>query len=459
VSHELDYSSLGLYFALKNISSPATAYAGIRQLPPGHMLRFHAGALSIQRWWEADFTPFDDITPDEAALEIRRLLEDAVKLRIQCDVPFGAYLSGGIDSTAVTTIMSRLHNRPVQTFCLGYRDGKGRQMQGKAADIMHAAAVARRLGTEHHELFISGREFREAMPKILGAFDEPFSGTVSTFFLSALIAEHVTVALSGDGADELFGSYLTHRLSFPIAEYLAEPGRYEAETADRAKLAPFDDCEQFAFLRLIADDIQGRWYDRLSVFSQAERTPLLNPEVFPAEAYANPYAAFDTTFTARDPLNKTLELDQAELLPNQILPFVDRLSMAHSVEVRCPFLDFRLVEFVNRLPGEYKIHNGINKFILKRALSGLVPEDILCRPKEGFVQPVYTWMNEKLHPWMLELLDALPPVLFQKKTLEDVIDKWRNGASHLNPKIWNLACFSVWWNDTRTARDSGKALS
>jgi len=172
----------------------------------------------------------------------------------------------------------------------------------------------------------------------------------------------------------------------------------------------------------------------------------LNPELFHPGTIVNPYVAFDRPEMPLDPLNLTLAADQAELLPNQILPFVDRLSMAHSIEVRCPFLDHHLVDFVNRLPGDYKIRGGVTKYVLREALSGLLPDDVLNRAKEGFVQPIYTWMQHELRAWILDLLAALPAEMFKPAALLKVSDAWRKGDQTLNAKIWNLACFSIWWN-------------
>lgn len=460
VSADFDPVSLYHYFGLKNTSAPATAYAAVRQLPPGHTLVFENGEIRISRYWAPDFTPTDDIGEDEAVAEIRRLLEDAVRLRMDCDVPYGAYLSGGVDSSTVVSLMSRMQSRPVRTFCLGYEDDPHGQFVGKAQDLYFAREVSRRLGTEHYELIISARQFAEDMPAILAAFDEPFSGTVSTFFLSTLIRQHVKVALSGDGADELFGSYLAHRLAFPMERYLRmqAEGRNTLETAttgDLEALRPFETPEQLPFLAGLAHRNQAVWRDRLGVFTQAERRELLAGDFLaqiPEAAREDGYAALEAEATARDPLNRVLEVDQRLLLGDQVLPFVDRLSMAHSVEVRCPYLDHRLVEFMNHLPGAFKIAGGVNKRLLKRAVADLLPRDLLDRPKEGFVQPIYSWMHGSLKDWTLGLLSELPSRIFRSEAVERLAQGLRAGDTRLNAKIWNLACFGLWSSGQGAAR-------
>ncbi|MBU1042417.1 MAG: asparagine synthase C-terminal domain-containing protein, partial [Proteobacteria bacterium] len=399
-------------------------------------------------------------TLEEAAAEVRRLLEDAVRLRMDCDVPYGAYLSGGVDSSTVTALMARFHGQPVKTFCLGYADDAQGQFAGKAQDIHYAREMSTRLGTEHHELIIDAPFFAEKIPEIVRSFDEPFSGTVSTFFLSILIHEHVKVALSGDGADELFASYLTHRLAFPIEALLAYRAQGKARREDLtpeelALLAPFDSPPQYGFLSRIAAGTQANWRDALAVFPLSERLELLTPEFLaglPAAQRHDPYAGLEAGLSAGgDALNRVLEVDQAELLQNQILPFVDRLSMAHSIEVRCPFLDHRLVEYVNRLPGYLKIGGKpgapVNKCALKLAVADLLPPELINRPKEGFVQPIYTWMHGELKDWTLSCLDALPADMFNPAPLSALRRRFQGGDTGVNAKVWNLASLGLWWRE------------
>jgi len=450
VSRDLDAASIAQYFSLKNISAPATAYRQIRQLPPGCCLIWQDGRLDIRPWRQADFTPLSDITQDEAAAEVRRILEDAVRLRMDCDAPYGAYLSGGLDSSSVAALMARFQKKPLKTFCLGYDEDQTGQFSGKAQDIHYSREMSRRLGSEHHECILTAEDFAQSMPEVIQAFDEPFSGTVSTFFLSILMHRHVKVALSGDGADELFGSYLAHRLARPMQFFLSlEPSRKAAyESLDeqaKAGLAPFDSADGFQFLCRIAHERQSVWRDRLAVFPRSERDRLLTPDFLSAAGpVTDPYEALESGLSATDPLNQVLEVDQKELLANQVLPFVDRLSMAHSIEVRCPFLDHRLVRFVNRLPGSFKVDGARTKSVLRRALTDLLPPEIIHRPKEGFVQPIYTWMHGPLRQWTMQRLEGLPWDIVASETVAGLRDRFQAGDASVNAKIWNLACFGLW---------------
>lgn len=454
ISRELNYQALYHYFGLKNISAPDTVFNDIKQLLPGHVLVWREGKIRTRPFWKLDFShPLTDISEEEAAQHLLQLLEDAVKLRMQCDVPYGAYLSGGVDSSSVVAMMRRHQSKPVMTFCLGYDDKPEGQFFGKAQDIAYARNMSERLGTEHYEYVIDAKQFADQMPEIISAFDEPFSGTISTFFLSILIKKHVKVALSGDGADELFGSYLAHRLAFPIENYLflRERGKtklYDMEKQDLDLISPFDSPDQFRFLKRVASRDLAEWREKLCVFSHRERSELLTREFLHASGYPgikDPYQELKSHLTAKDVLNKSLEIDQKELLPNQVLPFVDRLSMAHSIEVRVPYLDYRIIEFSNRLPGKFKIKNGIVKYIHKKAMEKLLPKDLVERPKEGFVQPVYSWMHGSLKGWVEEHLNSLPIDVFNPQYVKNLKMAFLTGDQTLNARIWNLVCFGLWY--------------
>jgi len=458
ISRDLNYQALYHYFGMKNISAPHTAYTDVKQLLPGHLLAFQGGNITTRHYWSLDFSnPVTDITEEEASQHLFDLFEDSVKLRMQCDVPFGAYLSGGVDSSSVVSMMTRFHSKPVITFCLGYEDKPEGQFFGKAQDIYYARAMSKRLGTEHYEYIIDAEQFADQIPEVLYAFDEPFSGTISTFFLSILIKKHVKVALSGDGADELFGSYLAHRLAFPLEYYLTLKrggvGNWEdLDDHDKEAIRPFDSPEQFRFLQSIASPRLAEWRNSLCAFTDAERTQLLTKEFLHCAGHPeieNIYERLQPEITARDILNKSLEIDQRELLPNQVLPFVDRLSMAHSIEVRVPYLDYRIIEFTNRLPGKFKIKNGMVKYIHKKTMGKLLPENLLQRPKEGFVQPIYSWMHGELRGWIEVNLDLLAGDILNLDYVDSLKKTFQSGDQTLNEKVWNLVCFSLWYQGQR----------
>ncbi len=457
VCRNLNHQAIYHYFTVKNTSAPETAFKGIYQLLPGHYLVWEDGRVKTFAYWRLNFgQPLFDITADEAAQELRGLLADAVRLRMDCDAPYGAYLSGGVDSSSVVVLMCQHQLQPVTTFCLGYSEEAVGQFQGKAQDIHYARLMSKRLGTDHHDYILGSQEFAESLPEVQRAFGEPFSGTISTYFLSILMHRHVKVALSGDGADELFGSYLSHRLAFPMHHYL----RFKAQGKDslaalapreRELLIPFDSPEQFAFLQRIAHEEQAVWRMRLGVFDEPAKRALLSPDflaMLDGGDTTAVYKRLTRNVLAKDPLNAVLEVEQQELLPNQVLPFVDRLSMAHSIEVRSPYLDYRIIELANRLPGTLKIHCGINKYVHKLEVSPLVPEDLMARPKEGFVQPIYSWMRTSLKPWVEDTLSAHAIKrhgIFRPQAISNILLEHYSGRADRSAQIWNLLCFQIWY--------------
>lgn len=425
-----DFHALHHYFTFKNVPAPLSAFAGIEQLRPGERAVVRDGQLSRTRWWRIQFAEQARLDEQTAAERIAGLLEDSVRMHMRSDVPFGAYLSGGLDSSSVVALMSKLGERRVKTFSLTYAD----QLEHKAADRHFARLVSETFGTEHYECELSLPAVVDSMDAVLGAFDEPFAGVTSTFFLTGLIAQHVKVALSGDGADELFGSYLAHRLAQPLA-CRAATGAGESDQLS-ALLARGDEAA-----RRMA---QYLWDEsgKAELYTDAMRELTMGADS--EQVVRDLYAQSGTD----DPLNRALFVDFETLLPDQVLAFVDRLSMAHSVEVRPPYLDWRLVEFTASLPGSMKIKQTRVKHILKEALRGLVPDDVVDRPKEGFVLPINHWLTGGLREYAL---DTLSPArlsrhgLLRSDTVQRILTEHYDGRAQHGPRIWALLTFQRWW--------------
>lgn len=446
---EIDHEAIYHYFTLKNIPAPLTAFKGIRALQPGQMLIWHNKQSDIKTWWKVCFNEQDGRDEQEVQERIVALLDDATRIRMRSDVPFGAYLSGGVDSSTIVALMSRYSDIPIKTFCLGYED----ELKNKQADLFHARRVAEQYGTDHHEYIMSSNELLEDIDKVIQSFDQPFSGTISTFFLSKLISKHVKVALSGDGADELFGSYLTHRIAQPIWHYARLASKIRTGELTHAEQKLFAPCDM-KFLEDLYEKSQGdevRWRSALYLFSDPEKQSLLSGNFKTQCASCSTstlIAGYFSNLTADNPLNRILEMECKTQLPDQCLAFVDFLSMAHSVEVRSPFLDYRLVEYAATVPGEFKIRGGVVKDILKKAVAPLLPTGIIDRPKEGFVLPIFDWMQEKyrgycsdvLSPERLKIHNFLNIPLVQ-----DLLTRYNKGEKVLNGRIWNLMMFQLWW--------------
>lgn len=442
-----NYRALYHYFSFKNIPSPYSAFEGIEQLLPGEYAVFERGELARRRWWSPRFAEDASISDKDAAAKIRELLEDSVRLQMRADVPFGAYLSGGVDSSSVVALMSRVGGQRVKTFSLVYSD----DFRHKAADQEFARQVAAQYDTDHHEFVLTHGDVAESLDAVLAAFDEPFSGVTSTYFVTRLISRHVKVALSGDGADELFGSYLSHRLAQPLHHFARMGGRVSGlSDVERSRLQPFGD--RIGYLaELLAKGDEAERRTSLLLWSDSQKQALLSARMMEhcaGESSTELIRAVYASTATDDPLNRALYCDFQTLLPDQVLAFVDRLSMAHSVEVRPPFLDHRLIEFAARLPGSMKIRNARNKHILKEAVRGLIPDAVIDRPKEGFVLPIDDWLlnhmrgfaAETLAPDRLAVHGLLNPVAVSR-----LLDEHYAGKANHGPRIWNLMMFQRWW--------------
>ncbi len=443
---DINYDAIYHYFTFKNVPAPLTAFREIYSLLPGEMLTFYRGSLEKKRYWKIRFEERYDYSEEFVTQKIIALLEDAVRLRMISDVPFGAYLSGGVDSSTVVALMTRFSS--VMTFSLGYED----ELKNKEADLYYARKVSEAYRTEHHEYIMSSKEVPEEIGNVIRAFDQPFSGTISTYFLTRLISRHVKVALSGDGADELFGSYLSHRTAQAMYHF-SRLYKANALTEGEKRLFAPCDIEYLAHLYDTSGGDPSKWRYALYLFSDEEKQNLLSDK-FKAhlnnpDSYSLLKSHFDSVSTG-DPLNKILEVEWNMQFPDQVLAFVDFLSMAHSVEIRSPFLDYRLVEFVATIPGSMKIKNGNVKDILKKAVEPLLPEGIINRPKEGFVLPVFEWMEDKLMQYCNELLseDRLKKHgLLNVKGVKRIMDSYFTGNKSNAGRVWNLMMFQVWWEE------------
>lgn len=455
ISRELDPAALYQYFSFKNTCAPETAYRHIRQLLPGSMLVFRNHELKETKYWRVDFERHSEDSFADAVDKTRALLRDAVRIRMQADVKVGAFLSGGLDSSLVTAMASGYIGDGLQTFTLGHQVSHAK-VHDKEADVLSANALAKTLNTEHHVHVMTPGEVVRELPKVLHAFDEPFSGPISTYFLSKYMSTYVKTAVSGDGADELFGGYLPHLLAFPMAwvAECREAGKDPFTEPDRLK--PFEGSPGYlqAMYELSKGDdaiIAGQ----MLIASDELKGAFLNSEIF--GGLASQRATLRLLRRAReqaratDACNRSMEQDLNLILPNQVLTYEDRLSMANSLEIRSPFLDYRLVEYVTSLPGTYKVRGGESKYLLKKVAEGILPVEMIYRPKQGFVMPIHDWMTDELREFVCDTLS--PESLRHNDYLDadsvaQLLDGYlKNPAGNVQMAdvVWNLTSFVSWY--------------
>ena len=450
ISKEVDYEAVNHYLSLRNIPAPYTIYRDIRALLPGEMLTWNKQrGAQFSKWYELP-TGIKFSEQDEDALvdRIDELLRDAVRLRLRSDVSYGAYLSGGIDSSTVVAITSEYSSAPVKTFTLAFADSPEHKR-----DAYYARRVAERYRTEHHECVMGWGDLQNELPAIIRHLDQPFAGVISSFWLSRFMKQHVTVALSGDGADDMFASYGHHRLVAPLAQLRARSNGHSRRAVDLSFFKGRED-----FVKSLAQYDPWEWRLAYGAFMEHEKVRLLTPRgrelMIPGQTAEFLKSIYQRCNAEADELNKMLYLDINTLLPNEILYFNDMLSMAHSMEVRTPFLDFRLAELACSIPGSLKIREGKLKYILRRVAARYLPREILERPKEGFVLPKNTWLREGMSGLLNEVLGPERLSLhgyFNSDYVASLIVAFMKGDDALTFKIWTLLVFQLWYEDHLSA--------
>ena len=452
VRHEPNPERLGEYLLFGYVRAPETLYKGIQQLPPGCMLAVEGGAVrGPTRYWtlRRGITPETECIPaDEAARRVRELLTQAVERRLLSDVPLGALLSGGLDSTIVVGIMSRLMRVPVRTFTVGFSD------EPTYDERRYAAIAARAFGTQHTE-FVVRTDAMSLMRRLLWHHDQPYgdSSAIPTFQVSRLARQHVTVVLNGDGGDEVFGGYERFWAALWAARM---PGFVGGIGGAIARALPRDHGyfgvrrRLERFVARSGEPPLDRYLDWTSIFGTGAAAALLKPEVAAADGVAGVYAAIRAAYAGnghRALLDQLLEVNFSTYLPDDLHVKVDRMSMANSLESRSPMLDTALVEFAATLPPGLKIRGGQLKYVLKRAFRDLVPPELLHRRKHGFGVPVDRWFRHELKDTARELLlepDSRLRAYLEPEAVGRVFDEHARGTAAHGQRLWTLMNLELW---------------
>ncbi len=444
VSKEIDYEALSHYLSLRNIPAPFTIYKDIRVMLPGNMLIWNVNGTKISKWYELPMMIKWEIKDEDVLIDrIEELLRDSIRLRLRSDVKYGAYLSGGIDSSTIVGIMSEYSTQPIKTFSLAYADSPGHKL-----DAHYARLVAERYSTDHYECVMEWKDLYKELPEVINHLDQPFAGVIASFWLSRYMSDYVTVALSGDGADDMFASYGHHRLVWPIAAIRKSIN--EGHPLENVDLGFFQGKRDFVLN--LAQYSPWEWRLAYAAFMEHEKKMLLSKRGLDI---LGPYSTvnflkniYQKCEHEVDELNKMLYLDINTLLHNEILYFNDMLSMVNSIEVRTPFLDFRLVELACSIPGILKIKNRTLKYILRKVAARYVPGEILKRPKEGFVLPKNTWLRQGMASMLKDVLSKERLAIhgyFDQKYIDSLITEFFAGNDSLTLKIWTLVVFQIWY--------------
>jgi asparagine synthase (glutamine-hydrolysing) len=443
---EIDAEALSHYLTLEYVPTPLSILRGVRKLPAGHLLRWRDGRVSIERWWDLAFTEGDERTDEEYVEEFRMHLRAAVRRRLMSDVPLGAFLSGGIDSSSVVAMMvEELPSTSVKTFTIGFGERSFDESE-------HGRRVASHFGTDHHEDVFTPRAMIDLLPTVVDFLDEPFAdaSVLPTYLLSRFTRESVTVALGGDGSDELLAGYPTFPADRAAQLYRVPHGlhrRVVIPLADRVPVSTANfsfDFKLKRFLRGAGETVDARHATWLGSFTPADQERLLRGR--PADVFATQRAVLESAPSANW-VERLVYLYATTYLQDDILVKVDRASMASSLEVRAPFLDVELVEFLGSVPARLKLRRSDTKHLLKRAMRDALPPGIAARAKKGFGIPLADWLKTDLRE---QLEDELSPSRVQQQGIFDAREVQRLVSDHLGGRrdhrkqLWTLLMFQLW---------------
>jgi asparagine synthase (glutamine-hydrolysing) len=445
---DVDEEALRLYLQFGYIPDPWTPFRQVRKLPAGSWLRTSpGGAVQEGRYWRVP-EPLEQAEPgfsrQDAIEEIRRVFDEAVKLRMIADVPLGAFLSGGIDSSLVVASMARQSAAPIRTFSIGWKEQAYNELP-------YAAIAARRFGTEHHEMIVQPDAI-ELVPKLVDHFDEPFadSSAIPTYLVSRFAAQHVKVALSGDGGDELFGGYLSFFMTeqFRYADRLPQFCRGALGT--RAKALPEGAYGRNYLFAVSRPTSIERYLEYGCYSSYLSRRRVLSRDWVREAGARRLGEIFDGAVLpeGRDPLSQAMHFEATAKLTGDILTKVDRMSMANSLEVRCPLLDSELAELAGRIPNAWKTRDGKGKLILLEALGDRLPPELLDRPKMGFGVPLGDWFRGPLREMLRDHLFSasfLSRGIVSRAGLEVLMAQHDRRRHDHSAYLWLLLMLEMWF--------------
>ena len=450
VAREVDLEALDQFLTLEYIPTPRTIFKNIYKLPAGHRLIYQDGHPQVEKYWDIPDldTPQDEKVIEEMLIE---LIDDAVQMQLMSDVPLGAFLSGGIDSSSVVASMSRASSLPVKTFSIGFDDATYNELP-------YARAVAKRYGTDHTEEILDP-DIVDLVERLVGHLDEPFGdfSIFPTYMVSEVARRNVKVVLSGDGGDELFGGYDTYvaqsmdryyrNLPAGIRRNLL-PGLMARVSPRPEKKGVINKTKRFIEGAALSPSLQHtRW---MMFTSYEDRKNLYRPEISAALNGKSTAEIFEGHFNRKshwNPLAQQQYVDIKTYLVDDILTKVDRMSMAVSLEARVPLLDYRIVELAVNLPSRMKINRGETKYILKKAMSERLPHDVLYKPKQGFSIPLKHWLRGSLKPMMTDLLSpekVRQRGYFNPECVNGWVEDHLNGVQNHSHRLWALMVFEIW---------------
>lgn len=452
ISRDVDFEAIHHYLSFICVPAPLTAYLAIRKLEPGHSLLWRNGEIKIQRYWQLDFSKKLKIDEEEAGDRLVELLREAVRIRLQSEVPLGAFLSGGIDSSAVVALMAQESSEQVKTFSIGFDEQVFNELH-------HARRVAQHVGADHHE-FIVRPDAMEILPTLVEHYGEPFadSSAIPSYYVSRETRAYVTVALNGDGGDECFAGYERYKATNLVHRYASLPGALRDGVIAKVVSAlpgfgarPNLLRKAKRFLAVASRPAVERYLGWVSVFDEEAKQNLYSESFRHETANFRSAGILEPWFAEANGaglVDATLLMDTMTYLPNDLLVKMDIASMTVSLEARSPFLDHHLMEFAASLPENLKVRGLTTKYLLKRVLKKLLPAETLNRRKMGFGVPIGDWFRGPMQPFLRETLlseKALARGLFKPDMVLQIINQHVEGRIDQPHHLWSLLMLELWF--------------
>jgi len=447
IKKEIDFAALDAYLTFGYVPEEFCIFKNVRKLAPAHFLTLKNGKIETRKYWDFNYAEPENIKSENEYIEVlREKIKDAVSVRLISEVPLGAFLSGGVDSSTIVAMMSQISNAPVKTFSIGFNEDSFNELK-------FARVAAKHFNTEHHE-FVVTPDLVDIIDELVWHFDEPFadSSALPTFMVAKMAREFVTVVLSGDGGDELFAGYTRYAIDKRRSGLANLPKAIRAKVLQKLSEKLPEGFRGKNYLYNISLDAVDRYIDSVSHFNGV-RKKLLYSKDFQANlngafgAGERDFKAFAESVSTGNPIDNILYLDSKTYLPGDILTKVDRMTMAASLEARVPLLDHKLIEFVVQIPTALKMKGTETKYILKRAMEGTVPKEILYREKQGFGVPINEWINAQLRTRIhADLSDRRTQArgYFEPSYIKNLLAEHSNGRRDHSHSLWLLWMLELW---------------
>lgn len=449
IDGDIDPVAFSDFLTFNYIPDPHTIYERVHKLPPAHYAVFDKSGLRVERYWDVQFNPDHSMNFEEAKSRTLAMLEEATKLRMISDVPLGAFLSGGIDSSLVVALMSRATGKAVKTFSIGFEDQEFNELP-------YARRVAEKYGTEHQE-FIVRPDALQILPQLIQHFGEPFadSSAIPTYYLAQMTRQYVTVALNGDGGDEAFAGYDRYRHALWMEKYRRLP-KYLRDPLLRKLLQGFERDGFFRHLRrfneVTLEGLEEACCSLVEIHSTAWKQELIGPALKSLlkerDSRQQVITQMKTGRGGPELLGRLQSADLKTYLSGDLLVKMDRMTMAHSLEARSPFLDHQLIELAATFPACFKIRGGITKHILKEIARDLIPPELIHRPKQGFAVPMARWIRQELKDFFEQVLlnsRFVHREWLKKEAIEKLLAEHQSGRRDHSFRLWGLFIAEMWF--------------